>query len=50
LNEKWDALDLYLTNISNKNDVNVGITHKTIVTQFDGKSDIDGYDKKFKVF
>jgi FkbM family methyltransferase len=50
LTEKWDALDLYLTNISNKNDINVGITYKTIVTQFDGKSDIDGYDKKFKVF
>ena len=50
LSEKWDALDLYLTNISNKNNINFGITNKTIVTQFDGKSDIDGYEKQFKVF
>jgi FkbM family methyltransferase len=50
LNEKWDALDLYLTNITNSNDIKLGISNKTIVSQFDGKSDIDGYDKKFKEF
>lgn len=50
LKEKWDALDCYLSNISQKNNFNLCVSNKTIVTQFEGKSDIDGYDKKFKEF
>lgn len=50
LTEKWDALDCYLSNISQKNKLKLGVSNKTVVTQFDGKSDIDGYDKKFKEF
>lgn len=48
--EKWDALDLYLSNMANLGKIKLGITDKTIVTQFEGKSSIDGYDKKFKEF
>lgn len=50
LKEKWDALDCYLSNISQKNNFRLCVSNKTIVTQFEGKSDIDGYDKKFKEF
>lgn len=50
LKEKWDALDCYLSNISQSNNFNLCVSNKTIVTQFEGKSDIDGYDKKFKEF
>lgn len=50
LKEKWDALDCYLSNISQKNNFKLGVSTKTIVTQYEGKSDIDGYDKKFKEF
>ena len=50
LSEKWDALDSYLTNISKKNNFKLGVSQKTIVSQFNGKSDIDGYEKQFKEF
>jgi FkbM family methyltransferase len=48
LNEKWDALDLYLSKISNLDGVKLAVSTDTIVSQFDGKSDIDGYEKQFK--
>lgn len=48
--EKWDALDIYLNNISNKYGIRVGVSRKTLVTQYDGISTIDSVVKQFKEF
>lgn len=47
---KWDALDIYLNNISHSNNLRVGVSYKTIVTQYDGISTIDNCNKNFKDF
>ncbi len=49
-NEKWDALDIYLNNISYKYGIRVGVSRKTLVTQYDGISTIDNVVKQFKEF
>lgn len=48
--EKWDALDIYLNNISRSNNLRVAVSKKTIVTQYDGISTIDNTNKHFKEF
>lgn len=48
--EKWDALDIYLNNISHKYGIRVGVSRKTLVTQYDGISTIDSVVKQFKEF
>jgi len=48
--EKWDALDIYLNNVSPKHGLRVGVSRKTLVTQYDGISTIDNTDKHFKEF
>ena len=48
--EKWDALDIYLNNISYKYGIRVGVSRKTLVTQYDGISTIDSVVKQFKEF
>lgn len=49
-NEKWDALDIYLNQISHNNNIRIGVSRKTLVTQFDGISSIDNVVKQFKEF
>lgn len=49
-NEKWDALDIYLNVVSSKNGLRVGVSKKTLVTQYDGISTIDNTEKYFKEF
>lgn len=48
--EKWDALDIYLNIISSKHGLRVGVSRKTLVTQYDGISTIDNTNKYFKEF
>jgi FkbM family methyltransferase len=48
--EKWDALDIYLNIVSPKHGLRVGVSRKTLVTQYDGISTIDNTDKHFKEF
>ena len=48
--EKWDALDIYLNTVSPKHRLRVGVSRKTLVTQYDGISTIDNTDKHFKEF
>lgn len=48
--EPWDALDIYLNNISVKHGLRVGVSRKTLVTQYDGVSAIDKVVKQFKEF
>ena len=48
--EKWDALDIYLNNVSRVHNLRVGVSRKTIVSQYDGISTIDNTDKYFKEF
>lgn len=48
--EKWDALDIYLNNVSHMHNLRVGVSRKTIVSQYDGVSTIDNTDKYFKEF
>jgi FkbM family methyltransferase len=48
--EPWDALDIYLNKVSPKNGLRVGVSKKTLVTQYDGISTIDNVVKQFKEF
>jgi glycosyltransferase involved in cell wall biosynthesis len=48
--EPWDALDIYLNNVSAKHRLRVGVSQKTLVTQYDGISTIDSVVKQFKEF
>jgi GR25 family glycosyltransferase involved in LPS biosynthesis len=48
--EPWDALDIYLNNVSAKYGLRVGVSRKTFVTQYDGISTIDSIVKQFKEF
>jgi FkbM family methyltransferase len=48
--EPWDALDIYLNNVSAKYGLRVGVSRKTFVTQYDGISTIDSVVKQFKEF
>ena len=48
--EPWDALDIYLNNVSSKHKLRVGVSRKTLVTQYDGISTIDNVVKQFKDF
>jgi FkbM family methyltransferase len=48
--EPWDALDIYLNNVSAKHGLRVGVSRKTFVTQYDGISTIDSVVKQFKEF
>ena len=48
--EKWDALDIYLNNVSRVHNLRVGVSRKTIVSKYDGISTIDNTDKYFKEF
>jgi FkbM family methyltransferase len=48
--EPWDALDIYLNNVSAKYGLHVGVSRKTFVTQYDGISTIDSVVKQFKEF
>jgi GR25 family glycosyltransferase involved in LPS biosynthesis len=48
--EPWDALDIYLNNVSAKHRLRVGVSQKTLVTQYDGVSTIDSVVKQFKEF
>jgi hypothetical protein len=48
--EPWDALDIYLNNVSAKYRLRVGVSQKTLVTQYDGVSTIDSVVKQFKEF
>lgn len=48
--EPWDALDIYLNKVSSKHGLRVGVSRKTLVTQYDGISTIDNVVKQFKEF
>lgn len=48
--EKWDALDIYLNTIAQKYGIRIGVSRKTLVTQYDGISTIDSVVKQFKEF
>lgn len=47
---KWDALDIYFNDMCNVQDITILVSKKTLVTQYDGYSVIDGKFKTFKEF